>query len=150
MSVANHECLVGGSVSGRTTRAAVSRDRAPVASEENLDLVETLRHSTIRPVLTRSWLLPRTPAAIARRLNKEMTKIVQDQEVLLRITSFGYAFGGAETPDEVNQRLRVDRDMWSTLQRNWLFSLSDYYLPTISFSLQGGPLLAFAPSIRAQ
>ena len=57
------------------------------------------------------------PVEIAQRLNKEMGEVLQDQEVLQRITSFGYATSGAETPDAVNQRLRVDREMWSTFAK---------------------------------
>ena len=57
------------------------------------------------------------PVEIAQRLNNEMGEVLQDQEVLQRIMSFGYATSGAKTPDAVNQRLRVDREMWSTFAK---------------------------------
>ena len=55
------------------------------------------------------------PADIAQRMNKEIGEILKEPEVLKRFQTFGYATGGAGTPDSVNEYIRADRERWKVL-----------------------------------
>jgi tripartite-type tricarboxylate transporter receptor subunit TctC len=101
---------------GKLRRLAISSKGRFPGSEQLPTFDETLpgfRLEGFIPLMAPAGL----PVEIAQRLNKEMGEVLQDQEVLQRIMSFGYATSGAETPDAVNQRLRVDREMWSTFAK---------------------------------
>jgi tripartite-type tricarboxylate transporter receptor subunit TctC len=103
--------------SGKLRRLAItSKGRFP-GSEELPTFDETLpgfRLEGFLPLMAPAGL----PVEVGQRLNTEVGQVLQEKEVLQRMASFGYATSGAETPDAVNQRLRDDRDMWSTFAKD--------------------------------
>jgi tripartite-type tricarboxylate transporter receptor subunit TctC len=57
------------------------------------------------------------PNEIKLRMNSEIAEIVKAPEILKRFQMFGYATSGPFTPEAVNDYIRADRELWTTLAR---------------------------------
>lgn len=57
------------------------------------------------------------PDDIKLRMNSEIAKIIKDPEILKRFQGFGYSTSGPFTPEAVSNRLRSDREMWTTFAK---------------------------------
>jgi tripartite-type tricarboxylate transporter receptor subunit TctC len=101
---------------GKLKRLAISSKGRFPGSEQLPTFEETLpgfRLEGFLPLMAPAGL----PPEIAQRMNKEIDGVLKDQEILQRISLFGYATSGAETPDAVNQHLEADREMWATFAK---------------------------------
>jgi tripartite-type tricarboxylate transporter receptor subunit TctC len=101
---------------GKLRRLAISSTGRFPGSEQLPTFEETLpgfRLEGFLPLMAPVGL----PPEIAQRLNNEVGEVLREPEVLQRISTFGYATSGAETPEAVNRRLRADREMWATLAK---------------------------------
>jgi tripartite-type tricarboxylate transporter receptor subunit TctC len=101
---------------GKLNRLAISSKGRFPGSEQLPTFEETLpgfRLEGFIPLMAPA----RLPIEIAHLLNKEMGEVLKDEEVLQRMASFGYATSGAETPETVQERIRADKEMWSTFAK---------------------------------
>jgi len=101
---------------GKLRRLAISSTGRFPGSEQLPTFEETLpgfRLEGFLPLMAPVGL----PGEIAQRLNNELGETLREPEVLQRMSTFGYATSGAETPEAVNQRLRADREMWATFAK---------------------------------
>ena len=59
-----------------------------------------------------------TPAEIVQRVNREMDKILKDQETAKRLRDLGFFTEGAETPEAVAENIRADSAKWGGIVKD--------------------------------
>ena len=102
---------------GKLRRIAItSRERFP--GLEDLPTVgETLpgfRMEGYIPLLAPAGL----PPDITQRMNREIDEVLKEPDVLKRFQMFGYATSGAGTPQQLDDHIRADRELWAKFAKD--------------------------------
>jgi tripartite-type tricarboxylate transporter receptor subunit TctC len=58
-----------------------------------------------------------TPAAVIQRANRDMDKVLTDEEMAKRLFDLGLVNEGAGTPESLNDFLRAERERWARLAK---------------------------------
>jgi tripartite-type tricarboxylate transporter receptor subunit TctC len=58
-----------------------------------------------------------TPAAVIQRANRDMDKVLTDEEMAKRLFDLGLVNEGAGTPESLNEFLRAERERWAKLAK---------------------------------
>jgi tripartite-type tricarboxylate transporter receptor subunit TctC len=58
-----------------------------------------------------------TPAAVIQRANRDMDKVLGDEEMAKRLFDLGLVNEGAGTPESLNDFLRAERERWARLAK---------------------------------
>ena len=59
-----------------------------------------------------------TPSAIIERLNREVDRILQDNELVQRMLNVGLGTSGAGTPQAANEFIRAERERWARIAKD--------------------------------
>jgi len=59
-----------------------------------------------------------TPAAVIQRTNRDMDKVLTDEEMAKRLFDLGLVNEGAGTPESLNEFLRAERERWAKLAKD--------------------------------
>jgi len=60
-----------------------------------------------------------TDPAIITRLNRAMTAVMKESEIIARVTQLGFTTSGASTPERMETVIREDRELWRQLAQEF-------------------------------